>query len=280
MPVTLPAHAAAILPIHRMAPRIFPASALVVGSCAPDLAYALGVFGTTAHTLKGLFIFCLPIGLVAYAWAEALLLPVLARSLPTWRGIQWARFAVTRGLPSSPRGWIAAASAVLLGALTHILWDGLTHRLRWPARELYGDVRIQLGFMDMPLPNFLQLASSVVGTAIVLGYLARQYPRLAPAEGGTPGQLASLLAPTLASAVLGLWWRLTHPLGVTLHSHVWFTFWTVTGWSLVGLTVACLLSQVCERARSAPRRLNGASPPGGPLGSALPVDRTGVLPPR
>lgn len=249
MPITLPAHAAAILPIHRVAPRALPVCALVTGSCAPDLAYALGFYGAKSHTPLGLLTFCLPAGLLAYAWAELLVLPVLARALPTVRGIQWARFAVTRRLPSSARGWLAAAVAVLLGASTHILWDGFTHRRQWPARELYAGVTLSAGSIEWLLPNFLQMLSSLVGSVIVLVYLARRYRSLPPAEGGTMASFLAVLLPTVAGASLWMAWRLLHPLGSGGHERLWFTFWSSASGGLIGLTLACAVA----RARWSPR---------------------------
>lgn len=75
MPLTFPSHAAAVLPLLYIAgTRRLPASALVVGSTAPDLIYLIGTKGADAHRPLGLLWFCLPAGIVAFLYLEALLL--------------------------------------------------------------------------------------------------------------------------------------------------------------------------------------------------------------
>jgi hypothetical protein len=60
LPLTL-AHPAAVLPFRRW----FVFSGLVIGSLAPDFEYFLYVPDSLriGHTLPGVFLFCLPVGL-------------------------------------------------------------------------------------------------------------------------------------------------------------------------------------------------------------------------
>jgi hypothetical protein len=62
-----PTHIAAILPVAAAAPRPFPFSALVVGSMIPDLPLfvTLPVTYATTHSITGLFLACLPLGMPA-----------------------------------------------------------------------------------------------------------------------------------------------------------------------------------------------------------------------
>lgn len=53
MPLTFPSHAAAVWPLHWLAPRVLPAAALIVGSCTPDFAYLIGFSGLFTHSLAG-----------------------------------------------------------------------------------------------------------------------------------------------------------------------------------------------------------------------------------
>ncbi len=244
MPVTLPAHAAAVLPLFRLSRWGVPPAALVLGACAPDLSYVLEtvglVGGADAHSLPGLFLFCLPVGLVTLVWLEVLLLPVLRRTLPEVAGVQWGRFLRTQGLPRSGRTWALAAGAVVLGAATHVLWDGFTHRHMWPAEALYPHVTVPVGQRELPLARVLQHASSLVGSLGVLGWLVRRYPRLPPVAGGSWRGFLPVLLCTGAGAAVGLALRLAdfEHLGA-LEAQLWWTFWpTVTG-ALVGLTLGC-----------------------------------------
>jgi hypothetical protein len=245
MPVTLPAHAAAILPLCRVGGgRWLPPSALVAGACAPDVAYLLGPISSLSHSWPGLVLFCLPAGLALWVWLEALVLPVLRRVLPAVGGVQWGRFLLTRGLPATPRGHVLAALAVLLGAATHVLWDGFTHPRSWPSTVLYPHVFVPLGRWNFPLARVLQHASSLVGSLVVLGVLARRYPRLPQAPGGRWHEALPVLLPTLLGALVGLTLRLARfqPQGF-LEGQLHWAFWPTVRGALLGLSLGCLLAR-------------------------------------
>ncbi len=244
MPVTLPAHAAAVLPFFRLSRRGVLPTALVVGACAPDLSYVYAVreLGDYAHEFPGFILFCVPVGLAVLVWLEALILPALRRALPELAGVQWGRFARTEGLPRTALAWCALVGALVLGASTHLLWDGFTHHSMWPASVLYPDVEVPLGSRDLPLARVLQHTSSLVGSLVVLGYMARRYRHLEPVSGGTWADFLRVLLPMGAGALLGLVLRLSRfqDMGA-LEAQLWWAFWpTVTG-ALAGLTVGCAL---------------------------------------
>ncbi|MFY0526647.1 DUF4184 family protein [Archangium gephyra] len=244
VPVTLPAHAAAVLPFFRLSRRGVLPTALVVGACAPDLSYVYAVreLGDYAHEFPGFILFCVPVGLVVLAWLEMLILPALKRALPEVLGVQWGRFARTEGVPGTPLAWVATVAALVLGASTHLLWDGFTHASMWPADVLYPDVLVPVGSRELPLARVLQHASSLVGSLIVLGYMASRYRHLEPVAGGSWADFLRVLLPMAAGAVVGLVLRLSRfqDMGA-LEAQLWWAFWpTVTG-ALAGLTVGCAL---------------------------------------
>ncbi|HEX8246031.1 MAG TPA: DUF4184 family protein, partial [Longimicrobium sp.] len=127
MPIT-PAHAAAAWPLHR-AWRRLPLAALVIGTFSPDLEYVLrleprGKFG---HSPLGLLVFCVPVTLaVWWAW-RALVRPALVPLLPSG-----PRAALESPSPGRRTDVLPlAVFAALLGAATHVLWDGFTHDTGW-----------------------------------------------------------------------------------------------------------------------------------------------------
>ena len=228
-----------MLPLLRYR-RWLPAGALVVGACVPDLHYVLQFGRVDSHTLPGLFTFCLPMGLLTLLWLELLVLPVLRHTLPSVGGVQLTRFVYTAGLPQGLRGWALTMLAVLVGACTHLLWDGFTHVRMWPASELYPGLRVEVGARRLLFASVLQYVSSAVGSLIVLGAMARAYPRLPRVPAGSWSRFLPVLLPTLIGAVWMLGLRLPHhrPLG-SLYGQLWHLFWpTVTG-ALAGLTLAC-----------------------------------------
>lgn len=234
MPVTLPAHAAAILPFVRF--RQLHTTALVVGTASPDAAYLIGKYGAFLHTPEGILAGCVPLGLFLFVWTEALFLPAMRATLPSWGGIQWARFAGSRGIPSGLFAWGGVALSIAIGAATHVMWDGFTHRGQWPARELYAHLSVDFAGEVMSVPHFLQWASSFAGSAVVALWLLLRYTSLPRIAGGTTRDFARIAAPTLAAAALGAAMRLET-------NSLWHVFWGTASASFLGLTAGCLLHQ-------------------------------------
>lgn len=210
MPVT-PAHPAAALPLRGLLGRLGSASALVIGSMTPDLAYFLpfSVPRSTSHSLAGLLYFCLPAGLGLWATYRVLLCPLFAAMLPQ---------AISRRLRvSGPLGWsladcVAAAVSVLVGAVTHLAWDSFTHASGAAVGALpVLRARIPVaGFYHPHLYKVLQHASSIVGLAVLAAMAARWYVRapIGPADDSrvVPLRLKLLMFATLLlpSAVVAL----------------------------------------------------------------------------
>lgn len=181
MPFTF-AHPAAIVPLRS---RVTVTSALVVGSIAPDCEYLLRgqLTSTVSHTIAGVVLFCLPVGVVVYAVVRALrgaltaLLPRYVRTrLPAGR---WT---------GSP---VAVAASIVLGALTHVLWDSFTHRNGWFVTRLgYQQVR----YGGVPFYRLLQHGSSMAGfaviAAVVVPFVMRQPPRFEAGDGVAPARHA------------------------------------------------------------------------------------------
>ncbi|MGA9523324.1 MAG: DUF4184 family protein [Myxococcaceae bacterium] len=241
MPVTFPSHAAAVLPLFRWAPRL-PPLALVVGSAAPDLSYALNFGGEVAHRPSGIVDFCLPVGLFFFVWAELLVLPTLRSAVPSVFGIELGRFLRTRGPPRNSAEWVQVALAIVIGAATHQLWDGFTHRDQWPAYLLYGDTVVaEVRGRPLYLGNLLQYVSSVLGGAMVALWTVRRYPQLATCSPGSARRLLLLVAAMIAGALAALWRRRSAFMGASITWTMWLGFWTCVAGALVGLTVLCVL---------------------------------------
>src|SRR5262245_19762691 len=123
MPFTA-SHAAAVLPIHRWTRHKLPLTALMIGSMAPDFGYFFFHEASRAitHSVTGLFTFSLPAGLAAWFLYVAILEKATITLLPD----RWhTRFAHTDAITPALVG--RAAVAILLGAVTHLLWDSFTH---------------------------------------------------------------------------------------------------------------------------------------------------------
>ncbi len=257
MPLTFPSHAAAVLPfMHLRGAWRLPASALVIGSAAPDLIYLIGTFGAAAHHPRGLLLFCVPAGLLAFLMVEALLLPVLAAPLitigPRRARPTLARLLGPRPLPRDASGWLRVALAVLVGAATHQLWDGFTHAWMWPARALYPNATWSLLGQPVLVSRVLQHSSSVLGVVVVWLYLRRAAPQTPAPPGDRAGAARRLLAlaaaPVVAGLVAGLT-RLQQP-DPLLSRALWNAAWSAAAWFALVLGVVCLLVRLGSQTRA------------------------------
>lgn len=169
MPFTI-SHIAAVLPLHKSLRRFGLISAATIGAMAPDLDLILPVRlpREQTHSWLALLTFCLPVGLVVWTLFQTLIKPALMEVLPN--RICGRLLAEHLGLRvGSVQAWIYAASAILFGALTHIVWDSLTHedargvRL-WHILEEEGTEPAGSTWL---LYRWLQHGSSVIGVAVV-----------------------------------------------------------------------------------------------------------------
>ena len=164
MPYTL-AHPAAALPLWRASNKRLRLAALVIGAASPDFQYFLRInaSGHFSHTIPGLLLVCLPASWLALylfdRWGRA---GVQALLPSTWR------------LPSPPipaRRPIANISlAILLGALSHVLWDSFTHRSGWIVRLLPSLTAplLPILFPAVPAYRLLQHGSTILGLCILI----------------------------------------------------------------------------------------------------------------
>jgi Domain of unknown function (DUF4184) len=170
MPFTV-SHIASVLPFHKRLRRLGLISAAAIGAMAPDLDLILPIRLTRAqtHGHLALLTFCLPVGLAAWTLFQALIKPALLEVVPDR---VYARLCAEH-LGPRLRGfktWLYAASAVLFGALTHIIWDGFTHEDGRGVRmlPLLGERGPELGGSSWHLYRWLQHGSSVIGMAAVV----------------------------------------------------------------------------------------------------------------
>ena len=167
MPWTI-AHAAAVLPLRRLHALPFPA--LVAGCMSPDLGYYLGhpAWSSPAHRLWPGVLLAVPAGLSMLA-AWRLLAPLARAALPTPLAVLFAN--ETDGRPKRPAAAFAwLCLALLLGAATHIFWDGLTHAHGWFVyRTPFMRVPVELGnWYELPRYRLAQHLSTLFGCAMLM----------------------------------------------------------------------------------------------------------------
>lgn len=176
MPFTL-SHPAAVLPLRGLLRGRLPFAALVAGSVSPDLPYYLtpGNFPYlmhNAHTLPRAFTYCLPAGLLLLLILRALQ-PAARHLLPAGPAAlseRWLRLPFL-----SPGTLPFTLLAILLGALTHIAWDDLTHATGHSVRALaFLRTEVAWGF---ELFRVLQHVSTLLGATLLYLFLRAECGR-------------------------------------------------------------------------------------------------------
>jgi hypothetical protein len=164
-------HIAAVMPGYKWLARAQVFSAAVIGSMVPDFGFLLPRYPARweTHSLTGLFTFCLPLGLIAYCLTQLLIKPAMVEALPDRVYLRLQRSHPPAAL-TSLRTWVLVSAAVLLGAFTHLIWDGFTHEGGRGVRALsfLSEFGPELDGHRLHLFRLLQFVSSIVGLAIVM----------------------------------------------------------------------------------------------------------------
>jgi hypothetical protein len=157
MPLAFPSHQGLILPVVRIAPRLWDVRALCVGAAMPDVIDgAAGLYRGDlgqgfGHSLAGVLLLCWPVGLLLTA-ALAALDARLRRRGGNLLGLRplcasagvWAPPAPPGG--PKPSGWgvlRTASISLIVGAASHVAFDCVSHeRCYWlypwrPARQCF-----------------------------------------------------------------------------------------------------------------------------------------------
>jgi len=179
VPFTL-AHGAAVLPFRRSR---FIFSGLLVGTFAPDFEYflRLNIHGRFGHSLLGTFVLTLPLALLVLWLFHAFVKFPLARLLPD---------AIQRRLTShlhkfhfgGPARFALIVGSILIGIMTHLLWDSFTHPNTWPLRHwAMLSQPIQLPIIGLiPFYKALQHGSTIAGVGIFSAWLVLLYRATKP----------------------------------------------------------------------------------------------------
>ena len=197
------AHPVAVIPLHKALGRASVPSALAIGSVIPDAWYFIPlVTRPDSHGALGLFLFCLPAGLLAYLAYHIVFKAPLLALLPAALAGRLRAFTAA-GVPRA--AWAAVLLSLALGSLTHLLWDAFTHHGRlsrvWPVLEME---IMRIGGHEVVLFQLLQHASTLLGAAVLVWWVARKLRSVKPVHArAVPGrERIALLALLVAVPVV------------------------------------------------------------------------------
>jgi hypothetical protein len=177
MPFT-PAHPALVLPLIRW--RYVSATALVIGSMAPDFEYffKMSVNGAHGHTLWGALYFDLPVTFLLAWLFHAVVKRNAIHNLPVFLQRKFQDTLALDFMDYFKSHVVIFILSAWFGALSHILWDNFTHNDGYFAGIIpaYKTVVVPYEGVKYPLFYALQNISSGVGLTVVLLYVLLKKP--------------------------------------------------------------------------------------------------------
>ncbi len=177
MPFTF-SHPAAVLPLTYLPRRWYSLTGLVIGSVAPDFEYfvRMSVRSVYSHTFSGLFYFDLPMGLLLAFLFHLVARDALIDNLPLFLKKYLTGYKRINWLQTFRQQWFVIIISILVGAASHIAWDGFTH-----AKTIFVEHmpalahKVYVFGAKVPVYEILQHVSTLVGLLVIF-YAIRKLP--------------------------------------------------------------------------------------------------------
>jgi hypothetical protein len=130
----------------------------------PDFEYFINFkqHSIYSHTWPGIFWFDLPLGLLLYFLFTGIVKDQLIYHLPDFLNVRFSRFINARRKLTA-KNTLIIISALLIGIVSHLIWDKITHRtvrlveegmelysFIWDANSLFGAIFIAAVVWKMP----------------------------------------------------------------------------------------------------------------------------------
>jgi hypothetical protein len=177
MPFTFP-HPAIVLPLTYLPRQWFSLTGLVIGSLTPDFEYffRMRIKSNYSHTIDGLFWFDLPLGLLFAFIFHNIVRDSLFDNFPS---ILKSRFLAFRHFDWNghfKKKWFVVTISILIGAASHIFWDGFTHDHGYFVQTIPA-LQNSMNFLggQIPILKILQHSSTFIG-GLVIAYAIYKLP--------------------------------------------------------------------------------------------------------
>ena len=167
----------------------FVLSALVVGSMMPDFEFFMRLsFGKNiGHTLAGIFLFCIPVGLVVLFLFHKLMKFPLLSLVP--HNHQLRLFPIARQFRFLPlRNFLNIVFSLFVGSFSHLLADAFTHHDGFFVQHinLLSKPVVVLPQGTIRVYFLLQYVFSIVGALFLLYWYLRWYYKAEPEKQVIP----------------------------------------------------------------------------------------------
>ncbi|WP_184550774.1 DUF4184 family protein [Mucilaginibacter sp. FT3.2] len=170
MPFTF-SHPAIVIPLRYLPKRWVSLTGLIIGSMVPDFEYfiRMRVKSIYSHTWTGLFWFDLPLGLVVIFVYQILIKDSVILHLPVALNRRFSRFRGVDNHGSFLQYLLIVVLSILIGAASHILWDGFTHPNGYFVTVMpVLSNTIHLGEHRLFVYKVIQHGSSVIGAIVIV----------------------------------------------------------------------------------------------------------------
>lgn len=171
MPFTFSHTAAALLFKPWLKKQKLSYTGLILGCMAPDFEYFLrmNMQGDIGHHFIGIFLIDLPLGLILALLIHIVIRDPFIEYLPRPFKQRFIIFQHQNWLKYLLQNFWTVAVSLILGILTHIIWDAFTHKSGFfvQLNPLLQQV-MHFGQFNIPVFKILQYASGVLGLLIVM----------------------------------------------------------------------------------------------------------------
>jgi hypothetical protein len=170
MPFTF-SHPAIVLPLATLRRQWISATGLIIGSMTPDFEYfiRMKVQSDYSHTLPGLLWFDIPLGvLLCFVYHNIVRNSFIGNS-PNFLKKRLAVYTAFNWDNYFSEYWFVVCISILIGSLSHLLWDSFTHETGFFVLRLpFLRNSVQLSEFTIPLYKLIQHCSSLVGGSIII----------------------------------------------------------------------------------------------------------------
>ncbi|RXK87078.1 DUF4184 family protein [Filimonas effusa] len=170
MPFTF-SHPAIVLPLGYLSRRYISITGLIIGSMAPDFEYfmRMRVHSRFSHTLPGLFLFDLPLGILLAFLFHTIVRNQLIGHLPYFLQSRFTVFEPFDWHQRFRKAWPVVALSIIAGAASHVLWDAFTHETGYFVSIFpVLSSSIEVSGIRLPVLKVLQHGSSFIGMLVIV----------------------------------------------------------------------------------------------------------------
>lgn len=175
MPFTF-SHPALILPLKFLPRQWFSMTGLIIGSLTPDFEYFLRmrIQSDYSHTIGGLFWFDLPLGIIIAFIFHNIVRDSLFDNLPTFLKSRFTPFILINWNKYFKTHWVIVSISIIIGAFSHILWDGFTHEHGYFVKTIpILSKTTELFARQIPILKIIQHTSTLLGGLIIAIFILK-----------------------------------------------------------------------------------------------------------